>query len=61
MKKLTIKFPLTIGKTEYPAGSIIQLPEKKADWLCAQKIDGQPCAVLFTGNAPAANAPTKEV
>ncbi len=55
MNKVTIKFPLKLGETDFPAGSIILLPVKRAEWLCAQRIDEQPCAVPYTGEDPAAN------
>lgn len=55
MKKLTIKFPHTHEGTQFPAGSVIELPKEQADWLLAQRIDDQPCAVPYTGSQPAAN------
>lgn len=53
--KITIKFPHTHAGETYPAGTILELDDKTARWLCDQKIDNQPCAVPYTGDDSAAN------
>lgn len=60
MKKITVKFPHTHEGVSYPAGSILELPEKTADWLCSQKIEDQPCAVPYTGNSQPINTQPKK-
>ncbi len=57
MKKVIVKFSHTHAGKNYAAGSILELPAGTADWLLEQRIDDQPCAVLYTGKDRAVNAP----
>ena len=55
-QKVTVKFPHSHEGKKYEAGSVLELSTTQAEWLCNQKIDGQPCAVPYEGSAVPANA-----
>lgn len=54
-KKIKVNFPHVHAGIEYPAGSIIDLPARVADFLCGQRLDDQPVASSYEGADPAVN------